>query len=62
MKQNKVAIIGSGGREHALAWKFAQTLNWENVFTLPGNGGIPNSYSVNHKKYYLIMIPVLKIV
>lgn len=43
----KTAIIGSGGREHALAWKFAQTLNWENVFTLPGNGGIPNSHSVN---------------
>ena len=43
----KVAIIGSGGREHALAWKFAQTLTWENVFTLPGNGGIPNSRSVN---------------
>ena len=43
----KTAIIGSGGREHALAWKFAQTLSWENVFTLPGNGGIPNSHSVN---------------
>ena len=47
MKQNKVAIIGSGGREHALAWKFAQTLKWKNVFTLPGNGGIPNSHSIN---------------
>lgn len=43
----KTAIIGSGGREHALAWKFAQTLSWENVFTIPGNGGIPNSHSVN---------------
>jgi phosphoribosylamine--glycine ligase len=47
MKLSKVAIIGSGGREHALAWKFAQTLSWENVFTLPGNGGIPNSHTVN---------------
>lgn len=45
--QHKIAIIGSGGREHALAWKFAQTLNWENVFTLPGNGGISNSHFVN---------------
>ena len=45
--QHKIAVIGSGGREHALAWKFAQTLTWENVFTLPGNGGIPNSHSVN---------------
>ncbi len=47
MTQNKIAIIGSGGREHALAWKFAQTLSWENVFTFPGNGGIPNSHQVN---------------
>ncbi len=47
MTQNKIAIIGSGGREHALARKFAQTLTWENVFTLPGNGGIPNSHSIN---------------
>lgn len=43
----KTAIIGSGGREHALAWKFAQTMGRENVFTLPGNGGIPNSHLVN---------------
>ncbi|MCD4793527.1 MAG: phosphoribosylamine--glycine ligase [Bacteroidales bacterium] len=43
----KTAIIGSGGREHALARKFAQTLTWDNVFTLPGNGGIPNSHMVN---------------
>ncbi|NOZ35142.1 MAG: phosphoribosylamine--glycine ligase [Chlorobi bacterium] len=47
MTQKKIAIIGSGGREHALAWKFAQTLGRENVFTLPGNGGIPNSRKVN---------------
>lgn len=43
----KIAVIGSGGREHAVAWKFAQTEAWENVFTLPGNGGIPNSHPIN---------------
>lgn len=43
----KIAIIGSGGREHALSWKLAQTLGIDNVYTLPGNGGIPNSHSVD---------------
>ena len=43
----KVLILGSGGREHALAWKFAQTLTWDKVFTAPGNGGIPNSHTLD---------------
>ncbi len=43
----KIAIIGSGGREHAISWKFAQTAGIDNVFTLPGNGGIPNSHAVD---------------
>jgi phosphoribosylamine--glycine ligase len=43
----KIAVIGSGGREHALAWKFAQSEGWGNVFTLPGNGGIPNSHPMD---------------
>ena len=34
---NKILIIGSGGREHALAWKFVQD-NCD-VYCLPGNGG-----------------------
>ncbi len=43
----KVAIIGGGGREHALWWKFASELGQENVYCLPGNGGIPNSHPVH---------------
>jgi len=35
----KILVIGSGGREHALAWKFAQSPNVEKVFVAPGNGG-----------------------
>jgi len=35
----KILIIGSGGREHALAWKFAQSPKVEQVFAAPGNGG-----------------------
>lgn len=35
----KVLVIGSGGREHALAWKCAQSRNVEKVYVAPGNGG-----------------------
>lgn len=35
----KVLVIGSGGREHALAWKLAQSAAVEQVFVAPGNGG-----------------------
>ena len=34
-----VLIIGSGGREHALAWKVAQDPRVEKVFVAPGNAG-----------------------
>lgn len=36
----KVLIVGSGGREHALAWKLAQSSAVKKVFALPGNAGI----------------------
>lgn len=35
----KVLVIGSGGREHALAWKVAQSAEVEQVFVAPGNAG-----------------------
>ena len=35
----KVLIIGSGGREHSLAWKCAQSQSVEKVFVAPGNAG-----------------------
>ncbi len=35
----KVLIIGSGGREHALAWKVAQSTRVERVYVAPGNAG-----------------------
>jgi len=35
----RVLVIGSGGREHALAWKFAQETLVERVYVAPGNGG-----------------------
>ncbi|MBI1953963.1 MAG: phosphoribosylamine--glycine ligase [Candidatus Omnitrophica bacterium] len=36
----KVLVIGSGGREHALIWKLAQSPKVAKVFAAPGNGGI----------------------
>jgi phosphoribosylamine---glycine ligase len=36
----KVLVIGSGGREHALAWKLKQSPRVSQVFCAPGNGGI----------------------
>ena len=35
----KVLVIGSGGREHALAWKLAQSKKVEKIYAAPGNGG-----------------------
>ncbi|MDN3919873.1 phosphoribosylamine--glycine ligase [Roseateles violae] len=35
----KVLVLGSGGREHALAWKLAQGQRVSQVFVAPGNGG-----------------------
>ncbi|OGX27404.1 MAG: phosphoribosylamine--glycine ligase [Omnitrophica WOR_2 bacterium RIFCSPHIGHO2_01_FULL_48_9] len=36
----KILIIGSGGREHALAWKIKQSPRVEKIYCAPGNGGI----------------------
>ncbi|KAJ7446412.1 aminoimidazole ribonucleotide synthetase [Mycena galericulata] len=35
----RILLLGSGGREHALAWKFAQSPLVEQIFVCPGNGG-----------------------
>lgn len=35
----RILVIGSGGREHALAWKLAQSPHVEKVFIAPGNAG-----------------------
>ena len=35
----KLLVVGSGGREHALAWKLAQSARADQVFVAPGNAG-----------------------
>ena len=35
----KLLLLGSGGREHALAWKIAQSPRVEKLFIAPGNAG-----------------------
>jgi len=37
--KKRVLIVGNGGREHALAWKLAQSPEIERLFVAPGNGG-----------------------
>ncbi|HSR63639.1 MAG TPA: phosphoribosylamine--glycine ligase N-terminal domain-containing protein, partial [Gammaproteobacteria bacterium] len=35
----KILIVGEGGREHALAWKAAQSAGVDRVYVAPGNAG-----------------------
>lgn len=38
----KILLLGSGGREHSLAWKIAQSTKTEKLFIAPGNAGTAN--------------------
>jgi len=42
----KILLIGSGGREHALAWKLAQSPQVQTVYVAPGNGGTATAEQV----------------
>ena len=43
----KVLVIGSGGREHALAWKLAQSSQVDHVFVGPGNAGTRSAEKIS---------------
>lgn len=44
----KVLVIGSGGREHALAWKASQSADVNEVFVAPGNAGTQREESLTN--------------
>ena len=47
----RILLIGSGGREHALAWSIAQSPLCEKLFVAPGNPGIAVHATVNNAPY-----------
>jgi phosphoribosylamine---glycine ligase len=44
----KLLVIGAGGREHAMAWKLAQSPRVQKVFVAPGNGGTATENGVEN--------------
>jgi len=44
----KLLVIGSGGREHALAWKLAQSPRVQKVFVAPGNAGTAHGTGIEN--------------
>jgi phosphoribosylamine--glycine ligase len=44
----KLLVVGGGGREHALAWKLAQSPRVQKVFVAPGNGGSATEVGVEN--------------
>ena len=46
--QNKVLVIGSGGREHALAWRLSLSTTVSQVFVAPGNPGTSREKNIKN--------------
>ncbi|KAL9866683.1 trifunctional purine biosynthetic protein adenosine-3 isoform 1-T4 [Geothlypis trichas] len=44
----RVLVVGSGGREHALAWKLAQSPHVKHVFVAPGNAGTADNGKISN--------------
>lgn len=55
----KILIIGNGGREHALAWKAAQSPNVKTVYVAPGNAGTALEHNLTNINIAATDIPKL---
>ncbi|MDR0194279.1 MAG: phosphoribosylamine--glycine ligase, partial [Myroides sp.] len=59
----KILLLGSGGREHALAWKMLQSSKCEELFVGPGNAGtakIATNVAVNPNDFEAVKATVLE--
>ena len=50
-----IAVIGSGGREHAIAWKLSQSELADKIYVLPGNGGTENNVDIDINNFEQIL-------
>ena len=50
----KVLVIGGGGREHAMAWRIAQSARVSRVFVSPGNGGTASADGLTNVPGYSV--------
>lgn len=55
----KILIVGSGGREHALAWKMAQSPLAEKIFVAPGNAGTAIEPAMENVDIDVLDVPAL---
>lgn len=55
----KVLVVGNGGREHALAWKLAQSVHTTHVYVAPGNAGTKREHKVSNVNIAAVDIPHL---
>jgi phosphoribosylamine--glycine ligase len=55
----KILVVGGGGREHALAWKLAQSERVERVYVAPGNAGTARESGVENVPVAATDIPAL---
>ena len=46
--KNKILVIGSGGREHALAWRLSLSTTVAHVYVAPGNPGTASEQNVSN--------------